>query len=113
MRIAEPDVDLQAAGQFRVAGHFRPAIISHAFAERCRQPLHLPGEAVDIVSGDIMSGERRKPAALIAGNTNRNPDDPAPTRDKSCAPTGQEGRRSPADWCRAEPPPKSRHVPRC
>ena len=46
MRIAEPDVDLQAAGQFRVAGHFRPTIIRHAFAERCRQPLHLPGEAV-------------------------------------------------------------------
>ena len=60
MRIAEPDVDLQAAGQFRVAGHFRPTIISHAFAERCRQPLHLPGEAADIVSGDIVSGERRK-----------------------------------------------------
>ena len=60
----------------------------------------------DIVSGDIVSGERRKPAALIAGNTDRHPDDPEPTRDKSGSPTGQEGRRSPADWCRAEPPPK-------
>ena len=30
-----------------MAGHFRPTIISHAFAERDRQPFHLPGEAVE------------------------------------------------------------------
>ena len=56
--------------------------------ELCLQPAC--GRA-DIVSGDIVSGERRKPAALIAGNTNRHPDDPEPTRDKSGSPTGQEG----------------------
>ena len=45
---------------------------------------------------NVVSGERRKPAALIEGNTNRHPDDPEPIRDKLCSPTGQEGRRSSA-----------------
>jgi len=47
MRIAKPDVNLKAASQLRVACHFRSTIIRHAFAKRCGQPLHLPGEAVE------------------------------------------------------------------
>jgi len=47
MRIAEPDVDLQPPGQFRVAGHLGTAIIGHAFAQGRRQAFHLAGEAVE------------------------------------------------------------------
>ena len=56
MGVAEPDVDLEAAGQVWegqvwegqvwVAGHFQPAIIGHAFAEHLGEAFHLAREAL-------------------------------------------------------------------
>ena len=45
MRIAEPDVDFQAAGQFRVAGYLTSTVVGHRAAQHSLQPFHLPGEA--------------------------------------------------------------------
>ena len=61
----------------------------------------------------IASGERHTPTAPIEGNRNRHPDAHAPAHDRSCSLRGPEARRSPADHCRANPLPKSRHGPRC
>jgi len=46
MRVTEPDVDLQAARQFRVAGHLAATVVGHRPAQCRRQPFHLPGEAL-------------------------------------------------------------------
>jgi len=44
---SEADVDLQPPRRLGVAGHFRAAVASHAFAQCCGQALHLAGEAVE------------------------------------------------------------------
>ena len=45
MRITKPDVDLQAARQFRVAGHLAAAVVGHALAQGGGQPFHLSRKA--------------------------------------------------------------------
>ena len=53
VRIAKPDVDLQAAGQLRMAGHFAAAVAGpapdpirgHRPAQGGGQAFHLPGKA--------------------------------------------------------------------
>ena len=53
MRIAKPDVDLQAARQFRVAGHLGSAVVGHALAQCGGQSFHLAREAAENGFGTV------------------------------------------------------------
>ena len=76
----------------------RAATMTHDYKRHGTTTLFA---ALDIKSGMVIGECLQR---------HRHPDDRVPIPDKSCSPTGQEGRRSPADCCRADPPPKLRHV---
>jgi len=44
LRVAKPDVDLQPARQFRVAGHRAALVVSHGSAQHGGQAFHLAGK---------------------------------------------------------------------
>jgi hypothetical protein len=53
MGVAEPDIELQAAGQLGVAGHLQTAIVGEASAQARGQTPHLAGEALQRSFGAV------------------------------------------------------------
>ncbi|KVX80894.1 hypothetical protein WL08_12535 [Burkholderia ubonensis] len=45
MQVGKPDIEIQALGEFDMAGHFRSAVVGQALAQKGRQLLHLAREA--------------------------------------------------------------------
>ena len=65
MRITEPDVDLEAARQFRPAGHLAAAVVGHALAQGAGQPFCLSRKAFQRrVSGAVAHLAKNEIAGL-------------------------------------------------